>query len=120
MRKRRVDFKNKASNNSFYDVIEDYDLIEASFAQQYGIRLRATKMSWDEFTTLLAGLNGETPLGRIVSIRSENDPEVLKRFSKDMKRIRIEWMEKQAEKVDKKEYNQAMQNLSLMFKNFTE
>lgn len=48
-------------------------------------------MSWDEFCTLLAGLNGDTSLGRIVAIRAEDDPDELKKFTKEQRRIRNEW-----------------------------
>lgn len=33
----------------------------------------------------------ETPLGQIVSIRSEEDKEMLKHFTKEQHRIRNEW-----------------------------
>ena len=76
----------------WYDIFDDYDAIEASFAQQYGIRLRTEdEMLWDEFTTLLAGLNGDTPLGYLVRIRSEKDPKVKKKFTKAEKKIYNEW-----------------------------
>jgi hypothetical protein len=74
-------------------------------------------MSWDEFTTLLGGLNGETPLGHIVSIRSEKDPERLKQFTAAEKKIRNEWIMKHRRVVtDKKEYDKAMAEFHSMFK----
>ena len=102
----------------WYDLIGDYELIEASFAQQYGIRLRREdEMSWDEFTTLLSGLNGETPLGHIVSIRSETDPETIKRFTASEKKIRNEWRTRHRKVVtDKEEYEAAMNGFLAMFK----
>lgn len=51
-------------------------------------------MSWDEFCTLLSGILPETPLGYIVQIRSENDPEKLKHFTKEQKQIRAKWRAK--------------------------
>ena len=84
--------KKRSQSESFYDLFEDYDIIEASFAQQYGIRLRAEdEMQWDEFVNLLAGLNGDTPLGYMVRIRSEKDPKIIKGFSRSEKKIREEW-----------------------------
>lgn len=75
-------------------------MIEASFAAQYGIRLRAEPdMTWSEFTTLLAGIMPETPLGQIVSIRAENDREKLKHFTPEQKRIRSEWRNRQLKQV---------------------
>lgn len=71
---------------------EDWGLIEASFTSQYGIRLRNDPdMCWGEFCTLLAGIMPETPLGQVVSIRCENDKDILKNFTKEQHKIRNEW-----------------------------
>lgn len=76
-------------------MFDDWPLIESSFAQQYGIRLeREYDMSWTEFGNLLNGLLPESPLGHIVSIRAESDPERLKGFNRDQKKIRNEWRSK--------------------------
>lgn len=84
--------KTKGSSEVFYDLFDDYDVIEASFAQQYGIRLRVENdMLWDEFSTLLAGLNGETPLGYLVRIRGEKDPKKRKQFTKAEQKIYSDW-----------------------------
>jgi hypothetical protein len=48
-------------------------------------------MSWGEFTTLLAGIMPKTPLGQIVSIRSEEDENMLKNFNEEQHKIRNEW-----------------------------
>lgn len=56
-------------------------------------------MSWGEFSTLLAGIMPETPLGQIVSIRSENDKEALKHFAPAQHRIRNEWRSRQAKQM---------------------
>ena len=48
-------------------------------------------MKWDEFRALISGLSPKTALGRTVSIRAENDDEVLKSYTKDMHKIRNEW-----------------------------
>lgn len=48
-------------------------------------------MTWSEFSTLLKGIMPETPLGQIVSIRSEEDKDMLKNFTKDQHKIRNEW-----------------------------
>lgn len=101
MRSRRPGFaKRKSVYNDWYDLYEDWDLIDASFAKQYGIRLRnEPDMSWGEFSTLLAGIMPETPLGQIVSIRSEDDKEILKHFTPDQHRIRNEWRSRQAREM---------------------
>lgn len=99
-RSRRPDFTRKAvssAENGYYDLYEDWDLIDASFAAQYGIRLRAEmEMSWGEFSVLLAGLMPETPLGQVISTRSETDKEMLKHFTKDQHRIRRAWQSRRA------------------------
>lgn len=48
-------------------------------------------MQWEEFKQLLSGIGPDTPLGRIVQIRSETDPDRLKSFSPSMRRIRSAW-----------------------------
>lgn len=84
----------------WFDLFEDWGLIEASFAAQYGIRLRQEdNMSWGEFITLLSGLMPETPLGKVISIRSENDKEILKHFTKEQHRIRNEWRSRNIKKL---------------------
>lgn len=123
MRKSKAPFVTvNKGEESFYNIIDDWELIEASFAQQYGIRLRREDdMSWDEFTTLLAGLNGDTPLGRIVSVRSESNPDRIKQFTAAEKKIRKEWAMRHRHVVsDKKEYDAAMAGFHSMFKALSE
>ena len=48
-------------------------------------------MSWGEFCSLLKGVMPKTPLGQIVSIRAEEDKDILKNFTKDQHQIRDEW-----------------------------
>lgn len=98
-------------------MIGDFDLIVSSFQTQYGIRLsRELKtMKWDEFKDLLAGLGPETPLGRIVSIRAEEDKDMLKHFTKDQHRIRNEWRNKRAKKVSETELNTVLEQLKNAF-----
>jgi len=91
---------NGQGNEVWFDLFEDWGLIEASFATQYGIRLRQEEdMSWGEFITLLSGLNSKTPLGQVIAIRSENDKEILKHFTKEQHRIRNEWRSRNFKKL---------------------
>lgn len=111
----------RSFENKWYDLFEDWELIEASFVTQYGIRLRnEPDMSWGEFSTLLSGIMPKTPLGQIVSIRSEENEEILKNFTKEQHKIRNDWRnrsnpirdmtnEEKAEKV--KEAQQLFKNL---------
>lgn len=117
LRRQKSDLIVPGNNESWYDLIEDYDLIEASFAKQYGIRLRnELDMDWGEFTTLLAGIMQDTPLGNIVSIRAENDPQIIKNFSKEQKRIRSEWRKNIIKDLDKNEYEEAMKSFANIFR----
>lgn len=117
MRKWRNDFKNSRENNIYYDLYEDWDLIESSIAQQYGIRIRKEiqTMEWAELSSYISGLNAETPLGYVVSIRSENDREKIKRFTPEQLKIRSKWRRKIIGQVDMTEYRQAMDNIKDMF-----
>lgn len=72
-------------------------------------------MDYKEFCTLLSGIMPETPLGSIISIRSEEDDETLKHFSDEQHRIRNEWRDRQAKKLlknaDTKETTKEIQDL---------
>lgn len=109
--------KSRESSDPYYDLIEDFDLIVASFQTQYGLRLsRDLKgMKWDEFKALLCGISPETPLGRIVSIRSEDNKEILKHFTKEQRRIRSEWRNKRAKKVTEEEMAVMLEQLKQGF-----
>lgn len=92
-------------------------MIVASFLTQYGLRIRTKEfesVSWDEFRALLAGLAPETPLGRIVSIRSETDKNVIKHFSKDQKRIHDEWRAERAAAITPDTFDKQMAELERM------
>lgn len=56
-------------------------------------------MSWNEFCTLLSGLLPDTPLGKIVGIRAEKDPKMLKNFTKEQKKIRNDWQRRKMQKI---------------------
>lgn len=111
-------------NEAYYDLFDDWNLIESSFAQQYGIRLRLEdEMTWDEFSNLLSGLGSETPLGKIVGIRSEKDQKIISEWPPEIRRIRNEWLGRKIKKkpviVDRKKYDREMINLQNMFKSIS-
>lgn len=121
MMRLRLDFAHstRKPTTEWYDLREDWALIEASIASQYGIRLRqASDMPWSEFTNLVTGLLPETPLGAIVRIRSEDDPDMLKKFNSDQLAIRSKWRDRQAlQQLDNPEVlKQSMDSLSAMLK----
>lgn len=97
----------------YYDLFDDWELVESSFLSQYGIRLRKDDdMSWSEFCSLLSGIMPETPLGRVVSIRAEKDPKIIKNFTKEQKKIRNDWIIRRNKKLMKnpKAYNEYWNN----------
>lgn len=105
------------SIDPYYDLFEDWDLIISSFLTQYGLRIRTKEfetVSWDEFRSLLAGLSPETPLGRMVAIRSESDDNVIEHFTADQKKIWNAWRNRKAENMTQTEYDQQMIELERM------
>ncbi|EDN8735474.1 hypothetical protein GUM07_03855 [Listeria monocytogenes] len=53
-------------------MVDDFKLIESSFLQCYGLRLRKelSKMTFAEFINYLNGLSGETPFMMTIEIRA--------------------------------------------------
>lgn len=113
---RRASVKSKGQR--WYDFYDDWELIEASIAQQYGIRLRneIKTISWSEVKMLISGLLADTPLGRVIQIRSENDKNQLKHYTPDMHRIRNEWRNRMAKDKLKDEdaLNRTFENMEKM------
>ncbi|MDP4144487.1 MAG: Gp15 family bacteriophage protein [Bacillota bacterium] len=90
--------------------------MEASFTAQYGIRLRdETEMSWAEFCTLLSGIMPKTPLGQIVSIRSEENSDMLKNFTPEQHKIRDEWRNRQLDDMTDMEKEDKIKELQEIF-----
>lgn len=116
MRKRRI--QRRESDDPYYDIVEDYDLIVASFSAQYGIRMYTKEfkeMKWVEFRALLAGLGADTPLGKIIAIRSEEDADVLKNFTDHQKRIRNKWRARKAKEVTEEKLESMLEELKSAF-----
>lgn len=113
--------KTRESSDPYYDLFGDWDLIVSSFLSQYGIRIQTKEfetVSWDEFKALVAGLAPDTVLGRVVSIRSETDPEVIKHFTSDQRRIYDDWKRREADHIQqmpKEVFEKEMANLEKMF-----
>ena len=95
--------------------MEDYDLIEASFLAQYGIRLKTTELQFDEFLNLASCLMPETPLGQIVAIRSEKDGEVIRNFNDAQRKIYNDWANREVDRSER-EYRDSMDKLFAMLK----
>lgn len=72
-------------------------------------------MKWNEFCALLSGLSAESPLGRVVSIRLENDPDTLKNFNKHQHKIRNKWLSKRTNNVTAEERDRVLEQLKQVF-----
>ena len=72
-------------------------------------------MKWEEFCSLLRGLSADSPLGRIVQIRAENDPERLKYFTSYQKKIRSDWRNRRAKQVTQQDSATALEQFKQMF-----
>lgn len=71
-------------------------------------------ISYQEYTQLLVGVGGDTPLGNIVQIRAETDPKKIREFNTYEKRIHREWREfrsknKQVNNVDNSKRGEEVQ-----------
>ena len=64
---------------------------------------------------MLEGLSGETPLGRIIAIRAETDPEVIKDMTKSERKIRNEYRRKMALNKSDKETQSALDSIKDAF-----
>ena len=117
-RKWSNDFKNQSNRELWYDMEEDWELIASSLKTQYGysIRKEINSMSWAELCNDISGLMGETPLGNIVQIRSEDDKERLKYFTQEQKNIRWKYRTKIAQNMNKEEFKKVITDLQKMFK----
>lgn len=74
-------------------------------------------MPYSEFCSYLSGIMPDTPLGRIVSIRSEENEEILKNFTPEQKRIKSEWDRKRVSTVSQEDYVKVINDFKEMFKN---
>ena len=95
--------------------MDDYDLIEASFLAQYGIRLKVTELQFDEFLNLTSCLMPDTPLGQIVAIRSETDAKIIQEFTESQRRIYDDWHNRKQSNNEQK-YTESMDKLFAMLK----
>lgn len=72
-------------------------------------------MKWREFAQFMTGLDSKSPIGRIIAIRAEDDPEVLKNFNKDQHRIRNEWRNRKAKKMPQSEVDAFLESMKQAF-----
>ena len=72
-------------------------------------------MKWREFAAYMSGLDGRTPLGRIVSIRAEEDRDILKQFTPEQRKIRSDWRLRKAKKMPKQDVNAVIEQFKNLF-----
>ena len=81
----------------------DAVLIEQSIATQYGILPKDQgDLPYPEWSKLVSGLMDNTPLGRVVAVRGEQDPKNIAQMSPWQRNIRSEWRSFVASKAAQK------------------
>ena len=60
-------------------------------------------MPWGEFCDLMTGIGDDTPLGRVVRIRTETDREAIRNMTPGQRRMRADWQRQRAEARTKDE-----------------
>lgn len=97
----RLDFRKPKQQTEFwYDMEKDAVLIEQSIAKQYGIiPSEQEELKYSDWAKLVSGLMEDTPLGRIVSIRSETDREAIRKFTSEQKKVYNDWQRFRSRKI---------------------
>ena len=72
-------------------------------------------MKWNEFASLLSGLSPDSPLGRLVQIRTETDKKVIKNFTSHQRKIYNEWRAKKLKNSLPQENENAIEQMRQMF-----
>lgn len=73
-------------------------------------------MKWTEFRAYITGLGSDSPLGKIISIRAEDDPMVLKKFNDSQKKIRSAWRSRKARQMPQKEIDLFLADMQRAFR----
>ncbi|MEG0168188.1 MAG: hypothetical protein RR709_10035 [Ruthenibacterium sp.] len=67
-------------------------LIEQSIAKQYGVLPSAQEdLPYTDWAKLVSGLMDDTPLGRVVSVRSEKDRDAVHNMTAWQHQMRSDW-----------------------------
>lgn len=115
-----TDFRTKRSNiqDAAYDQEFDKVLIEQSIATQYGILpSQQGYLSYSEWFKLVSGLMDDTPLGRVVAVRTETDQKIISQYSPWQRQIRAEWNAFKAQRMSQQsteDMEQQMKQLERM------
>lgn len=84
--------KKQSDDEVWYDLEFDHVLIEQSIAKQYGVLpSEQGALKYSDWAKMVSGLMDDTPLGRVVAVRSEKDREMIRHMNKWQKQIRADW-----------------------------
>ena len=84
--------KQQNDEETWYDLEFDRVLIEQSIAKQYGVLpSEQGALKYSDWAKMVSGLMDDTPLGRVVAVRSEKDREMIRHMNKWQKQIRADW-----------------------------
>lgn len=64
---------------------------------------------------MLSGLSAESPLGRIVQIRSETDRKVIRKFNSHQRKIYSDWQKRKVKNVSIAERDRFVEAMRQMF-----
>lgn len=78
----------KDGGKKTFDYSIDADAIYSSFAQAYGIRLAGMSMHWYEFRALFANLPEESPVGKLIRIRTMKENDVPKEKRTELRALK--------------------------------
>jgi hypothetical protein len=78
------------------------------------------ELPYEDWAKLVGGLMDDTPLGRVVAIRSEKDRKIIAQMTSWQRRIRSEWTAFQAQKLAPKDPQETCAVLEGLEKMFTQ
>lgn len=56
-------------------------------------------LKYSDWAKMVSGLMDDTPLGRVVGVRSETDQEIIRRFTPEQRAIRQDWERVRAKRI---------------------
>lgn len=75
-------------------------LIEQSIAKQYGVLpSEQENLKYSDWSKMVSGLMDDTPLGRVVGIRSETDQDIIHKFTSEQRAVRTDWEHARAKQI---------------------
>lgn len=94
----------KANEDSYYDLYDDWDIINVDLKKEYNGRglneiLLNEKIKWSEFSTMISNLSYHSGLANLVRIRSEKDPVKIKQFNSYERKIYLDWKNKRNKNI---------------------